>query len=423
MVIDSYFSYSFRSSLKSQLTYYSFRGLRVYSNYHKTFRLRPHEYFEKNIRLKKNFFAHGTSLNYRYYSYSSPLLSSYLPYGPGNQITEGPANTDKSNYNLPEDKWKSLCVKFYENAERDRFKISTDNSGKSGIYLWHNRLNGKVYVGQSLNLGDPKKGRLIRYYHKSYLMSKTRGNSILRSSLIKNRHANFSVAILEYCSQDLLELREQYWLDFLEPEYNILKFSKSSRGYKHTPESIKKMKGPRPHYKPSPEHLAKIGELSRNRVYGQEFRDNISKREGYTVYVYDSAGQLINIYSSIVRLKKYYGLTMHHKTLYKRISRGLLFDNYRFSFTPLDTSNSSIFNTSNCTVKSLVLNKESENKARKIQLTYLDKGKEILKIFPSINSASLYIKKIDGSVDKATIRKYINSDKLYKNKWKIFEIE
>lgn len=196
-----------------------------------------------------------------------------------------------------------------------------DNKGKSGIYLWYNCLNGKIYVGQALDLGDSKKGRLTKYYHKSYLMSKNRGNSMLRPALIKYGHENFSVAILEHCKPDLLNLREQYWLDLLKPDYNILKFSRSSRGYKHTPETINKMKGPRPYFKPSPELLSKLGELSKNRVYDQEFRDRISKREGFTVYVYNSSGILVNTCPSIIRLNKYYGLTMHHKTLYKRISQ------------------------------------------------------------------------------------------------------
>ena len=139
---------------------------------------------------------------------------------------------------------------------------------------------------------------------------------------MKYGHANFSVAILEYCEPELLDFREQYWIDFLEPEYNILKFSNSSRGYKHTPESINKMIGPRPNFKPSPEHLEKIGELSRKRLYDKNFRDNISERLGKTVYVYDRAGKKVNTYTSIIRLKKAYGLSMHHKTLYKRISQG-----------------------------------------------------------------------------------------------------
>jgi group I intron endonuclease len=35
--------------------------------------------------------------------------------------------------------------------------------------------------------------------------------------------------------------REQYYLDKLKPEYNILKYAGSSFGYKHTEESKKKM--------------------------------------------------------------------------------------------------------------------------------------------------------------------------------------
>ena len=53
----------------------------------------------------------------------------------------------------------------------------------------------------------------------------------------------------------------------------------------------------------------------------------------------------------------------------------------------------------------------------------MDKGKEYSETFPSLNSASLYIKKIEGSVDKITMRKYLNSEKLYKNKWKLLKID
>jgi len=62
----------------------------------------------------------------------------------------------------------------------------------------------------------------------------------------------------------------------------------------------------------------------------------VSNREGKTVYFYNSSGKLINTYSSIIRLKKAYGLTMHHKTLYKYISQGMLFNNHTFSFIILE---------------------------------------------------------------------------------------
>lgn len=55
------------------------------------------------------------------------------------------------------DDWKSKAIKFYDNAKTQRNFILEENSGKSGIYLWYNRKNGKSYIGQSINLGDKKK--------------------------------------------------------------------------------------------------------------------------------------------------------------------------------------------------------------------------------------------------------------------------
>jgi len=172
---------------------------------------------------------------------------------------------------------------------------------------------------------------------------------LLSRAILKYGHDKFSVAILEYCRQELLDSSEQYWLDLLKPDYNILKFSRSSRGYKHTTESIAKMKGARPNFKPSPELLKKLIELSKTRNYDQDYRDKVSNQKGNTVYVYDSFGKLISSYSSIIRLKTAYGFTMHHNTLYKYISQGMLFNNHKFSFINLDHSDSpksSIDNTS-----------------------------------------------------------------------------
>jgi group I intron endonuclease len=47
--------------------------------------------------------------------------------------------------------------------------------------------------------------------------------------------------ILEYCDKSDLILREQYYLDKLNPEYSILKIAGSSRGYKHSQETKTKI--------------------------------------------------------------------------------------------------------------------------------------------------------------------------------------
>ena len=137
-------------------------------------------------------------------------------------------------------------AKFYQDAKLDQDKILSENKGKSGIYLWYNRINGHTYVGQSKNLGDNRSGRLINYYKQSYLSSSKRGDSLIRKALLKYGHKNFCLIILEYCSIELLDSQEQYWIDLLNPYYNILKFVKSSRGYKHTEAALNKMRGPRP---------------------------------------------------------------------------------------------------------------------------------------------------------------------------------
>ena len=58
--------------------------------------------------------------------------------------------------------------------------------------------------------------------------------SIIYSAILKHGYANFSLDILEYCEIDILIEREQYYLDSLKPEYNILKIANSRLGSKHS---------------------------------------------------------------------------------------------------------------------------------------------------------------------------------------------
>ena len=54
--------------------------------------------------------------------------------------------------------------------------------------------------------------------------------------------SNFSLEILEYCeSKDTIK-REQYYLDRLNPEYNVLKIAGSPLGSKHTAETKAKIR-------------------------------------------------------------------------------------------------------------------------------------------------------------------------------------
>jgi group I intron endonuclease len=49
-------------------------------------------------------------------------------------------------------------------------------------------------------------------------------------ALLKYGYSNFKFEILEYCTPEDTIKREQYYLNLLEPEYNILKVAGSLMG-------------------------------------------------------------------------------------------------------------------------------------------------------------------------------------------------
>lgn len=134
-------------------------------------------------------------------------------------------NLEKSNINP---------AVIYINAEIDKEKIIKENSKKSGIYRWTNLKTGFTYVGSSVNLG-----RRLSYYYYSSLKSK---NMIINKAISKYGYSNFKLEILEYCKSEDCIKREQYYLDLLNPEYNILKIAGSTLGFKHSEETIAKFK-------------------------------------------------------------------------------------------------------------------------------------------------------------------------------------
>lgn len=75
-------------------------------------------------------------------------------------------------------------------------------------------------------------------------------------ALLKHGYSNFRLEILEYCDQNRVSLieREQFYLDLLKPEYNILSTAGSNLGYKHTEETLAKFKA----RKFTLEHKAKL---------------------------------------------------------------------------------------------------------------------------------------------------------------------
>jgi len=81
----------------------------------------------------------------------------------------------------------------------------------------------------------------MQYYNIKYI-TRTAKSSLICKALLKHGYSKFKLEILEYCEPSIVIEREQYFIDLLNPDYNILKVAGSLFGYKHSPESLEKMK-------------------------------------------------------------------------------------------------------------------------------------------------------------------------------------
>jgi len=163
-------------------------------------------------------------------------------------------------------------VVIYENVEIQKDQILQENKGKCGVYRLTNIANKKTYVGSARNL----RTRFYVYYSASRLAS---SNMIIYKAILKYGYSNFILEILEYCEPDNVVAREQYYLDLLKPEYNILSTAGSSFGYKHTKEALEKMSVGRSAYtgyKLSAETRGKLAVAATGRVLSEETKAKIS---------------------------------------------------------------------------------------------------------------------------------------------------
>jgi len=121
------------------------------------------------------------------------------------------------------------------NLKESKSDILLNIKDKGGVYMFFNLINGNCYIGSSVNLA-----RRFRIHINSV------GSVKLPLPLAINKYGpnNFVFLILQYCDriEDICLGLEQYYLDLYKPKYNILKMAGSSQGFKHSPETIAKLK-------------------------------------------------------------------------------------------------------------------------------------------------------------------------------------
>jgi len=197
-------------------------------------------------------------------------------------------------------------------------------------------------------------------------------------------YPSFSLGILEYIdvsnlsleeSKKLILRREQFYIDSLEPEYNLLKIAGSSLGFIHSEESKAKMSEAksgenhpmfrRTHTEESKASISlaliNINRTGENHLYygkthsaetkalmsltrsgennsmlakthSAKSKIKMSTAQGTTIFVYDSNGSLVDTFTSVRKTGKYFNY--FPTTIKKYTKTGELFqDKWILSFT------------------------------------------------------------------------------------------
>jgi hypothetical protein len=136
------------------------------------------------------------------------------------------------------------------------------------------------------------KGYFSIYYLESVIK---KGRSLVNSALLKGGYSNFTLEILEYCEQSETLLREQYYLNLLKPEYNILFTAGSPFGRKHNEEAKARMSA------------AKIGNKNATGGKGRERAEGAGSAS-VVIEVFDQETGMKTIYPSMSVVAKALGV-------------------------------------------------------------------------------------------------------------------
>ena len=280
--------------------------------------------------------------------------------------------------------------------------IVLDNKKKPGIYRLNNLITGKSYVGSSKCLAT----RLNSYYCEKAMLNKLSiRRSIIYNALLKYGFNKFSVDILEHCEMDVLIEREQYYIDFLEPEYNILKAANSRLGSKHSLETKAlmsiKLKGiNHPFYGKTHTYETRI-KISESLKSSLVFKDSFKakprvrtsetifklslKSGGVSVKIFDKCGNIVKTFPSINKAAKYLGIGS--STIHRIPNKGIYGD-FIFEF-----------------------------KINDIRVWVYDQDKKLVKVFKNTKETSEWY-----NMSRNVLCTYIRSGKLYNNKFYFYKI-
>lgn len=157
----------------------------------------------------------------------------------------------------------------------------------SGIYCLKNTIDSKCYVGSA------KKLNYRLWNHKHKLIKDTHANKYLQNFVNKHGIDSIYFEVLEKVENNIIE-REQYWINTLNPSFNILpiagssegivlseehksKISKSRKGILHTEDTKIRISESMKGVSKSKEHSAKVGLKHKGKIISEEQKTKISQ--------------------------------------------------------------------------------------------------------------------------------------------------
>lgn len=174
---------------------------------------------------------------------------------------------------------------------------------KSGIYKIINIVNNKIYIGSTIDI-DKRWWR-----HKNLLNRNKHHCHHLQRAWIKYGESNFILEILENVDIDNLLIKEQYWFNILNPEYNSCPMAGSSLGYKHSDETKEKLrlinlgdKNPNWKEEKSPQYIKK------GYNYNVNYNIDYSYKEKAVFQIDIITGEILAEHKSITKAAKSLGL-------------------------------------------------------------------------------------------------------------------
>ena len=81
-----------------------------------------------------------------------------------------------------------------------------------GIYKFQNKINQKVYIGQSINIEKRYNAHINRVKNKK----SNQYNSVLHQAIRKYGIQNFTFEVIQECSVKDLDEREKYWIQYYD---------------------------------------------------------------------------------------------------------------------------------------------------------------------------------------------------------------